>query len=71
MSKPIPYGHAGTFPVQRTKDGNQPFGTDKSVPYAHIETLSTQQTRQTPICPLWARMVISMAICIMKNAGQG
>ena len=39
--------------------------------YAHIETLSTQQTRQTPICPLWARMVISMAICLMKNAGQG
>ena len=39
--------------------------------YAHIETLSTQQTRQTPICPLRARMATSMAICLMKNAGQG
>ena len=37
MSKPIPYGHTGTFSVQRNMDGNPPFGTDKSVPYAHAE----------------------------------
>ena len=35
MSKPIPYGVDGPFPVQRTMDVHQPFGTDKSVPYAH------------------------------------
>ena len=34
MSKPIPKGVYGPFPVQRTMDVHQPFGTDKSVPYA-------------------------------------
>ena len=32
MSKPIPKGVYGPFPVQRTMDVHQPFGTDKSVP---------------------------------------
>ena len=35
MSKPIPYGVDGLFPVQRTADVHQPFGKSKSVPYAH------------------------------------
>ena len=44
MSKPIPKGVYGPFPVQRTMDVHQPFGTDKSVPY--------EIHRQIPIC--WA-----------------
>ena len=40
MSKPIPKGVYGPFPVQRASDVHRRFGTDKSVPYEHIPTYS-------------------------------
>ena len=42
MSKPIPKGVYGPFPVQRTMDVHQPFGTDKSVPYAKHNVFTIQ-----------------------------
>ena len=39
----------GPVTIQRTTDVHRPFGTDESVPYAHVEIFSIQQTRQIPI----------------------
>ena len=46
MSKPIPKGVYGPFPVQRTTDVNRPFGTDESVPYANTGKCTIQHTAQ-------------------------
>ena len=46
MSKPISKGVYGPFPVQRTTDVHQPFGTDKSVPYANTGKCTIQRTAQ-------------------------
>ena len=43
-----PYGVDGLFPVQRTADVHQPFGTDKSVPYAHDWLMATPHKCQKP-----------------------
>ena len=37
-----PYGVDGLFPVQRTADVHQPFGTDESVPYAKHNVFTIQ-----------------------------
>ena len=44
-----PYGVDGPFLIQRTAVIIGGIGTDKSVPYAHVETFSILQTQQTPI----------------------
>ena len=50
MSKPIPKGVYGPFPVQRASDVHRRFGTDESVPYEHVGRHPIQRTRQIPIC---------------------
>ena len=44
-----PYGVDGPFPVQRTMDVNQHFGTDKYVPYAHAERHPVHHTAKFQI----------------------
>ena len=46
MSKPIPKGVYGPFPVQQTMGGNRPFGRSESVPYANTGKCTIQRTTQ-------------------------
>ena len=47
-----PYGVDGLFPVQRTAVIIEPFGTDKSVPYAHDWLISYILINLTLLVPL-------------------